>query len=88
MTFICEDKSERCLQKVRLMKGILPCYNIYLTPGTSKIMTVTILQLQQNGNQPGPGFGSGKEMKHFVPLILLHETRGMNHERVLQNVKM
>lgn len=51
-------------------------------------MTVTILQLQQNGNPPGPGFISGKELKHFVPLILFHKTRGRNHERVLQNVKM
>jgi len=51
-------------------------------------MTTTILQLQQNGHQPGHSFVSGKEMKHLIPLIVFHETRQMNYERVLQNVKM
>lgn len=51
-------------------------------------MTITILQLQQNGNQPCPSFVSAKELKHLMPLMLFHETRQMNHERVVQNVKM
>lgn len=51
-------------------------------------MTRTILQLQQNGKQPGHSFASGTEPKHLIPLILFHETRQMNYGRVLQNVKM
>ena len=71
------------------MKGILPflLQNLFCL-GTWKIMTITILQLQQNGNQPGPTFVSGKELKHLIALIAFHETRQMNHERALQNVKM
>jgi len=71
------------------MKGILPflLLNLFCL-GTWTIMTTTILQLQQNGHQPGHSFVSGKEMKHLIPLIVFHETRQMNYERVLQNVKM
>lgn len=63
------------------MKGILPflLQNSFLLD-TWKIMTITILQLQQNGNQPGHSFVSGKEVKHLIPLIVFHESRQMNYE--------